>query len=151
MKVRLGNILLKDNDKEFGLRLYLEDASPIRAWIKRKLLWALEYMGAIGTMVPVPQEFVSYEMISVDADKLFDMIRRHADQIHFKYNRDIERIIVGRDGMLALNIAVLNEPMYMRIPMDISKSIVGGLSTFEGVPIQFIPWAEGILLVPKHD
>jgi len=151
MKVRLGNILLKDNNKEFGLRLYLEDASPIRAWIKRKLLWALEYMGAIGTMVPVPQEFVSYEMISVDADKLFDMIRRHADQIHFKYNRGIERIIVGRDGMLALNIAVLNEPMYLRIPNDMSRYMSGGLSTFDGIPIQFIPWAEGILLVPMHD
>lgn len=92
----------------------------------------------------IPKEItgVSYQQYDFDLDKVADLIFRQMNYVQSITGREIKLIAIGTHNfsdLMAEDILQLpNYTGYNRFDQ-----------TFGGIPIQTIPWMEGILVIPQ--
>jgi|GEM_PF-6804622 len=89
-------------------------------------------------------EEISIESVTLTPDKLLEEIQKQRYAIGMLYNKEVECVIVGRDFF---NDAMYRAPFTVNFPLELNGD--SGLRIFD-IPVRFIPWFDGLLIVPKQ-
>lgn len=124
---------------------FLESAGHTN--IQRLCYWILDKIGH-GTAY---YDRITYNVIQVNFDNLVDELLKHEDMVYqFTRNRK-GYLVVGRDYYHRVYSAELNYFFHINFPVDFEAKIYPRENRFmfKGYPIIFVPWIEGMFILPE--
>lgn len=128
-------------------------ASKLR---QRKVGHSISFLVDSQVITPLykTKDTVEYSEVMVDIKDLVDTIFKDERKLHLLYNQQVERIIVGRQAYMLMRgkADAIQSPLYFRLPSDIDSKVRFNAGTLHlaNMPVQMVPWFEGVLLLPKE-
>jgi hypothetical protein len=129
-------------------------ASKLR---RRKVENSIAFLseGQVITPLYETKDTVEYSEIVVNIKDLVNAIFKEERNLHLLYNRQVERIIVGRQAYKLMRGEADHymSPLHFQLPPDVDSNVRfnGGILHLANMPVQMVPWFEGVLLLPKND
>ncbi len=117
-----------------------------QGWIQKHLLKYFKKHAVLKHFVD-SHKFVDMKVVTIDLVSLHETLMNYYDNIMTTYGIAIDRILVGQDVYQKLTSQTLEQPVHFIIQPD---SMYGYPKFFCGIPIQVIPWIDGIVFVPKE-
>jgi hypothetical protein len=120
-------------------------------WLQRRLFALLRWLGAR----PMMQEIISYREVSINLDDLFRAVHESRTNMLRIFHHDAKYLIVGGD--VYRRLATTQDPLTgmwaLDVPVDYRAPMVwDGVKQprfFAGLKVIFVPWAEGMVLLPE--
>lgn len=120
-------------------------------WLQRRLLATLGWLGAR----PPTRAVDRWQEAAINLDDLARAVAESREDLMRVYRKEAEYLVVGRDRMAdlmravdpATGMHVLAFPTDYTAPVVVAGRRCDGV--FQGMKVVFVPWIEGMFLLPE--
>lgn len=113
--------------------------------LQRLCYWILDRLGHETAY----QEIITYKTTQVNFDNLVDELFKHEDVVYQMTHNPKGYLIVGRDFQHRIYSEELNHFFHMNFPGGLNIQPRELQLVFKGYPIIFVPWIEGMFILPE--
>ena len=126
---------------------YSFNESQRMQWLQRLAIWTLE---KLGCQYRQTQKEISYHQVTLD--DIFELIMRSKHAINAIYHDQADCVVLGYDQMQELELDT-----HYRFGFNVSDQYISKIEHREmgrmrvaGLRIVFVPWFDGIVVLPKN-
>lgn len=121
-------------------------------WIQKACIWVLKKLECYAI-----REDITLKHITIDLDKVFDLVIKQQYELCGKYLLEAERILIGYDeyakfteeSLVKQPISFDTNPFYLSEYELIDDEYVLVPRRINGLKVTLVPWMKGVLVLPK--